>query len=151
MPTFVIGGLLGRMGGLIAGPVIDRVGARWIARFYLLPLGLGLVVLGAFDPLWSGYLFLMSAGATAGVSSTLLGTLWAELYGVRHLGAVRALVTACGVVASALSPALLGMLLSLGVPIEALPLGCAVYVAVGVAILLRQFSGGGMAPRPTAP
>ncbi|MEQ8398363.1 MFS transporter [Thalassobaculum sp.] len=127
---------------LVAGPVIDRFGARWTARFYLVPLGVGLLVLAVFDPIWSGYLFLMSAGATAGVSSTLLGTLWAELYGVRHLGAVRALVTACSVVASALSPASLGVLLNLGVPIEALPLGCAVYVAVGVAILVRQFSGG---------
>ncbi|EDP64013.1 major facilitator superfamily MFS_1 [alpha proteobacterium BAL199] len=128
---------------LIAGPVIDRVGARRTARFYLAPLGLGLLVLATFDPIWSGYLFLMSAGATAGVSATLLGTLWAELYGVRHLGAIRALVTACSVVASALSPALLGLLLDLGIPMEALALACAAYIVVSIVILLRLFSGGG--------
>ncbi len=125
---------------LVAGPVIDRIGARRTSRFYLAPLGLGLVVLAAFDPIWSGYLFLMSAGATAGFSSTLLGTLWAELYGVRHLGAIRALVTACSVVASALSPVLLGVLLDLGVSIEAIALGCAAYVGLGVVVLARMFA-----------
>jgi len=125
---------------LIAGPVIDRIGARRTSRFYLAPLGLGLVVLAVFDPIWAGYLFLMSAGATAGFSSTLLGTLWAELYGVRHLGAIRALVTACSVVASALSPVLLGVLLDLGVTIEAIALGCAAYIALGVAVLARMFA-----------
>lgn len=128
---------------LIAGPVIDRIGARRTARFYLAPLGLGLLVLAAFHPIWAGYVFLMSAGATAGFSSTLLGTLWAELYGVRHLGAIRALITACAVVASALSPVLMGVLLDLGVSIEALALGCAGYIVVGVAILARMFAPGG--------
>ena len=128
---------------LVAGPVIDRIGARRTSRFYLAPLGLGLLVLAAFEPVWSGYLFLMAAGTTAGFSSTLLGTLWAELYGVRHLGAIRALVTACSVVASALSPVLLGVLLDGGVSMEAIAVGCAVYVAVGVAILARLFSPGG--------
>lgn len=135
---------------LIAGPVIDRIGARRTSRFYLAPLGLGLVVLAAFDPIWSGYLFLMSAGTTAGFSSTLLGTLWAELYGVRHLGAIRALVTASSVVASALSPVLLGVLLDGGVTIEAIALGCAGYIALGVAILSRLFAPGGAGAAGTA-
>jgi len=128
---------------LIAGPVIDRIGARRTSRFYLAPIGFGLLVLAAFDSVWAGYLFLMSAGMTAGFSSTLLGTLWAELYGVRHLGAIRAMVTACSVVASALSPVLLGVLLDAGVTVEAIALGCAAYIALGVAILSRMFSPGG--------
>jgi len=136
---------------LVAGPVIDRIGARRTARFYLAPLGFGMVVLASFDPLWSGYLFLMAAGVTAGFSSTLLGTLWAELYGVLHLGAIRALVTACSVVASALSPALLGVLLDLGVSMEALAIGCAVYIALGVAILARLFSPARIAGADTSP
>lgn len=127
---------------LAAGQVIDRIGARRTARFYLAPLGLGLLVLGIFDPLWAGYLFLMSAGATAGFSSTLLGTLWAELYGVQNLGSIRALVTACSVVASALSPALLGALLDIGVSIEAIALGCAAYAAAGTASLALLFRPG---------
>ena len=135
---------------LIAGPVIDRIGARRTSRFYLAPLGLGLLVLAAFDPVWSGYLFLMAAGTTAGFSSTLLGTLWAELYGVRHLGAVRALVTACSVVASALSPVLLGVLLDGGVSMEAIAVGCAIYLAAGVVILARLFSPGGAGMTGTA-
>jgi len=127
---------------LIAGPVIDRVGARRVARVYLAPLGLACALLAAFDPLWAGYAFLAAAGATSGASGTVLGTLWAELYGVRHLGGIRALVTACSVVASALSPVLLGALLDIGVSIEALALGCVGYVAVGMIVLLRLFSAG---------
>jgi hypothetical protein len=61
---------------------------------------------------------------------------------VRHLGGIRALVPACSVVASALSPVLLGALLDIGVSIEALALGCVGYVAVGMIVLLRLFSAG---------
>lgn len=124
---------------LVAGPVIDRFGARRLALVYMAPLAVGVGILAAFGQLWAGLGFLAMAGATSGASSTLLSTLWAELYGVRHLGSIRALVTACSVVASALSPALLGWLLDLGVSMETLLVWCLGYLLVGMAILIRLY------------
>lgn len=129
---------------LVAGPAIDRVGARRVARFYLTPIGLGLVLLAANNSVWAGLFFLAMCGATSGASSTLLGTLWAEIYGVRHLGAIRALVSACTVVSSALSPALMGWALDAGISIEVIALACAVYIVAGIGVLVSLFSA---APR----
>lgn len=124
---------------LVTGPAIDRVGARRVARFYLTPLVGGLVLLSQSDAVWAGLFFLAMCGATSGASSTLLGTLWAEIYGVRHLGAIRALVTACTVVSSALSPAMMGWALDAGVSIEAIAVACAVYVVGGIGVLAALF------------
>lgn len=124
---------------LVTGPAVDRVGARRVARVYLAPLAAGLTLLAASDAVWAGLVFLALCGATSGASSTLLGTLWAEIYGVRHLGAIRALVSAFSVVSSALSPALMGWALDAGVSIEAIALACAAYVVCAIALLVTLF------------
>ena len=46
-----------------------------------------------------------------GVISAVWTALWAELYGVRHLGAIKSLGTSLGVFGTALSPALFGWIL----------------------------------------
>lgn len=131
---------------LITGPMVDRFGARRVAVVYLGPLALGLIVLASVDALWAGYVFLALCGVTSGASSTLLGTLWAEIYGVRHLGAIRALVTASSVVASALSPATMGWALDAGVSIEAIALACLAYILAGMVILVRLYGWVSMRP-----
>ena len=50
-------------------------------------------------------------GITTGFWLPFTGSLWAELYGVKNLGAVRALMHACMVFASALSPVMLGIII----------------------------------------
>ena len=50
-------------------------------------------------------------GLNLGISAPFLGALWAELYGVKNLGAIRALLHACIVFASALSPIMLGLII----------------------------------------
>jgi hypothetical protein len=71
--------------------------------------------------------------------------MWAEVYGVGHLGAIRALATSLSVVASALAPASLGWLIDAGVSMEAIAFGAAVYLgaatlSVAGAFLRRQAS-----------
>jgi hypothetical protein len=61
---------------------------------------------------------MLLAGCTSAGGVTLLGALWAELYGTRHLGANRALAVAATVFASALSPGVMGWLIDGGIGIE---------------------------------
>ncbi|NNF80955.1 MAG: MFS transporter, partial [Rhizobiales bacterium] len=93
---------------LTAGPLIDRLTAARIMPFYLLPLAAGLILLApAVDPLWVlAYLFL--GGINSGLYFAGLTALWAELYGVRHLGAIKSTVGAISVFASALGPVTVG-------------------------------------------
>ena len=51
-------------------------------------------------------------GASSGLYFTGFSALWAELYGAKHLGAIKSLTNAVMVFSSALGPALVGSLLN---------------------------------------
>ena len=120
---------------LITGPLVDRFGARSVAPFYMLPMTLGCVALGLSDSIIAGVVFLSAIGVTSGASSNVLSTLWAELYGVRNLGAIKALVNAALVGSSALSPFTMGWFLDQGVAIETIIFACVGYGVVAMIIL----------------
>ncbi len=111
---------------LAAGPLIDRLTAARIMPFYLLPLAAGLLLLvPGSNPLWIiPYLFL--GGLNSGVYFAGMTALWAELYGVRYLGAIKSTVGAITVFASALGPVTVGLMLDNGLSIEVV---CAAFAA----------------------
>lgn len=57
-------------------------------------------------------------GFAIGCSGATQGALWPELYGTTHLGAIRSMTAAGIVLASAIAPGLVGMLLDAGVSLE---------------------------------
>ncbi|WP_046112764.1 MFS transporter [Aquincola tertiaricarbonis] len=104
---------------LITGPRIDRgTAAQWLP-VYLLPLGAGCLVLGLVPAAWAVPVFMVLFGITDGIALTLMGALWPELFGVRHVGAIRAVVVSVLVTASAAGPGLGGVLIDAGVPFPA--------------------------------
>ena len=66
---------------------------------------------------------------------TGITALWAELYGPLYLGSIRSFVVAVTVLASALGPPSMGILIDIGISIETI---CAIFAAycTGAAILL---------------
>jgi MFS family permease len=120
---------------LLAGPLVDRVGARRLVPFMLLPLGLALLVLAMTRHPAGALAYLVLAGLTSGVAGPTVGALWAELYGVAHLGAIRALVTSLGVFATAVSPVLMGLLIDAEATMETIALLCLAYAGVGSGLL----------------
>jgi len=99
---------------LLAGQLVDRLSARALLPFYLIPFGLGLVLLSLVDAPWSAYGFMALYGVSDGFSLALFGALWPEVYGTRYLGAIRGGIVAMMVLASALGPGLSGALIDLG-------------------------------------
>ncbi len=136
---------------LVAGGTMDRLSARKVFPFSLLPLGAGLVLLMIHDAPWAAYAFMASLGATMGMSATLQTALWAELYGIRHLGAIRAMMGSFMVLSTAASPILTGFILTGGSDfgdrdgLEGLLAGAVISVAVGtlmaLGILVRRRAG----------
>jgi MFS family permease len=124
---------------LISGTLIDKFGARRVSPYYLLPLGAGLVILGTFNAPISALVFMALAGINGGMGQTLMGTLWAELYGVRHLGAVRGLVFGLLVIVSATAPPILGVLYDNGTTVETIALYSAGYCLFGSVLLAWLF------------
>jgi len=99
---------------LSSGVLIDRYGAIRLMYWFLVPMALSTAVLGAFvDPL-ATWAYMGFAGMCAGISTTMASALWSEVYGVVHIGAIRALAFSLVVLASAGSPILFGWILDQG-------------------------------------
>ncbi len=113
---------------LVTGPTIDRSNAVRLLAWFLAPLFAGLIVLASFESAATIIVFMMLAGTTSGASTTISGALWAEVYGVTHIGAIKAMATALMVVATALSPAILGWLIDGGVSFGTILYAMALYV-----------------------
>ncbi len=119
---------------LACGPVTDRRGAARVFPFALLPMAAGLAFVAAFDGAWVCTAYLVAMGVTAGAASTVTGALWAELYGVLHTGAIRALISALMVFSTALTPALMGFAFDAGVTVSAIAVIWIGYVAVSTCL-----------------
>ncbi|MBP5857926.1 MFS transporter [Marivibrio halodurans] len=131
--------------GLIYGVVIDRIGAARALPYFLPGMVIACIVLATGDHPLTVWIFMIFGGANAGMTQTLGSALWAEVYGVRHLGAIRALTTACMVFSTAASPFILGALIDAGLDIETILLLCAGYAAIGVGLSIA--GRGRYAPR----
>ena len=113
--SFVVMSSLTITFALIAGHLVDRYSASRILPHFLLPLAIACLVLGGFEGQWSAFVFMAFLGISYGISSTLAGALWPEIYGLKHLGSVRAIVVALMVLSTAMGPGVTGYLIDLGV------------------------------------
>ncbi len=101
---------------LIAGMLIDRFSAVALLPIYLVPLAVACFVLAAAQREWGIYVFMAFLGSSYGLSSTLFGAVWPEVYGTRHLGSIRAIIIALMVFATAMGPGITGFLIDIRVP-----------------------------------
>ncbi len=100
---------LGRiLNSFVTGPQVDRYTAIKLFPFYQIPMALGLLTLALFDQAWSVLLGYFLFGLTVGSGGTIKSAIWAELYGVRHLGAIKSSIATIMVLSTSLSPALFG-------------------------------------------
>ena len=89
---------------IVSGRLVDKVSARRLVPVYLTPLALACLVLGVSDAPAAAPLAFALFGTSTGLSAVIMGAVWAELYGVTHLGAIRALSQSAMVFASGLAP-----------------------------------------------
>jgi MFS family permease len=121
---------------IYSGTLIDRFGARRVVPLFLLPLALALVVINLSDHRFLVWPYMLLMGVSSGMYFTGLSALWAELYGPKHLGAIKSLTNAIMVFASALGPALVGGLLQWGMPFSGVMLMLAGFCLVATALLV---------------
>ena len=110
---------------LLSGLLVDRIGARAVLPWFVLPLTLGVLLLAASNTPYAALLAMALVGLTAGSGNTVLTAGLAEIYGTSSLGTVRALAVAAMVLASAASPAMAGLALDAGAPVAAILLAFA--------------------------
>ncbi|MCB1490338.1 MAG: MFS transporter [Rhodobiaceae bacterium] len=120
----------------IAGWSVDRWSARQFLPLTILPMGLGALVLAFGTVPATVTVAMVLFGFTAGFQSTTAAALWPEVYGTRHLGAIRALAMSAMVFASAASPYVLGTLIDRGVPFDNQLVVMAAYMMAATAVLV---------------
>ncbi|MGH8328409.1 MAG: MFS transporter, partial [Steroidobacteraceae bacterium] len=81
----------------------------------LVPLAVASAAVGLITPVWGVYVFMFLLGISSGFTSTLLGALWPEVYGLANLGGIRAIIVSAIVLSTALGPGLSGELIDRGV------------------------------------
>ena len=118
--SYVLLGIFSIIGLIFGGPIIDKHNTKKIILFALLPLFLGVLTLIFFDSYFSMLVYMSLLGLNLGISPSFIGSLWAELYGLESLGSVKALLHACSVFASALSPVIFGYIIDAGFGIIAI-------------------------------
>ena len=139
--TYVAYALIKVATALVAGVLIDRWSAATLAPWTMPVLSLSLVVLALADHPLAAWVFMILMGIHMGLHMATSSALWPELYGRRHLGAIKALVMSLGVLASALGPPLFGWVLDTGSGPAGLLLACAAYGLIA-AFLMRMAVAG---------
>jgi predicted MFS family arabinose efflux permease len=120
---------------LFCGPLIDKVGATKLVPVMLLPMAVGLLVAGTLRQPWAVWPYFIFLGGSIGISHTAVSAMWAELYGVGSIGAIKSVVTALAVLASAIGPVIMGGCMDAGISIERVCLYFAVYVLAASALI----------------
>ena len=73
-------------------------------------------------------------GFNLGLSAPFMGSLWAEIYGVKSIGTAKALLHGVGVFASALSPVIFGYAIDWGLGIVAIFLISSIMIIVSAVL-----------------
>ena len=100
-----------------------------------MPLLLATVILFYFDSSISSFIFLGLIGISNGLANVLGSSTWAEIYGVKHIGSIKALTTALMVFSTAFGTALFGILIDYGFSIEQIAVVSGAYILSSIILL----------------
>jgi MFS family permease len=129
---YAVGSLIA---GLLAGPLIDRITAVRVIPMFLVPMIGALLIIATFDHAFWAWPYLFLLGVNVGINYTGLAALWAEIYGVGHIGAIRSLIVSFSVLASALGPPVMGAMMDAPISMERIAAIFALY-CVGATVLM---------------
>ena len=119
----------------LSGFLIDKFTSRKLLIYMNIPLLLSVVILYFFDTPITAFLFLGLVGISNGFANILGSSTWAELYGVKYLGSIKALTTALMVFATAFGTALFGLLIDLGFTVGDIALISGFYILFSLILL----------------
>ena len=133
--SFMVYSILSVVTLLISGFLIDKFTSRKLLIFMNIPLLLSTLVLIFFDTSITSFIFLGLIGISNGLANVLGSSTWAEIYGVKHIGSIKALSTALMVFSTAFGTALFGLLIDQGYSIEQIAFVSFVYIFISIILL----------------
>ena len=134
--SFMVYSILSVATLLITGFLIDKFTARKLLIYMNIPLLIATIIIMFFDQSYSAFIFLGLIGISNGLANVLGSATWAEVYGVKHIGSIKALTTALMVFSTAFGTALFGFLIDIDFSIEQIALVSATFISLSIFLLL---------------
>jgi len=119
----------------LSGFLIDKFSSRKLLIYMNIPLLLAAIILFFFDTPIIAFIFLGLVGSSNGFANILGSSTWAELYGVKYLGSIKALSTALMVFATAFGVALFGYLIDIGFTVGDIAVVSGIYIFISLILL----------------
>ena len=120
----------------MSGFLVDKFTGRKLILYMNLPLLLAMYTLFQFNHQMSAYIFLGLIGVSNGLANILGSSTWAEIYGVKYIGSIKALTTAFMVFSTAFGTAVFGLLIDNGFSIENIAFVGGAYIVISLALLV---------------
>lgn len=137
---FVFYGCAHWFASMYSGVLVDRYSGVQLLKFFPLPMLAGLLIPVVTNGDWVAYLLMVLLGTSVGAGSPIISALWVEVYGTKHLGAIRALISSLAVVSTSASPILFGYLIDWGISGRTFFIWLGVYVFVAALLAFFSFS-----------
>ena len=118
-----------------SGFLIDKFSSRRLLIYMNIPLLLSTFVLYYFDSAISSFIFLGLIGISNGLANVLGSATWAEIYGVKHIGSIKALTTSLMVFSTAFGTAFFGLLIDYSFSIEQIAIVSGSYILIAIITL----------------
>jgi len=134
--SFMVYSVLSVITLLISGFLIDKFTSRKLLIYMNIPLLISALVLIFLDIPISAFVFLRLLGVSNGFANVLGSSTWAEIYGVKYIGSIKALTTALMVFSTAFGTALFGLLIDKSFSIEQIAFVSVIYISISKALLL---------------
>ncbi len=119
-----------------SGFLVDKFTSRKLIPIMNIPLLIAMFVLFYYQHEMSALVFLGLVGISNGLANVLGSSTWAEIYGVKFIGSIKALTTAFMVFSTAFGTAVFGLLIDKGFSIETIALISAIYIIISLVLLI---------------
>jgi predicted MFS family arabinose efflux permease len=119
-----------------SGFLVDKFTSRKLIPIMNIPLLLAMIVLFYYQNEIYAYLFLGLIGVSNGFGNVLGSSTWAEIYGVKYIGSIKALTTAFMVFATAFGTAVFGILIDNDFTIENIAFVAGAYIIISLILLM---------------
>jgi predicted MFS family arabinose efflux permease len=133
--SFMVYSVLSVITLFLTGFLIDKFSSRKLLIYMNIPLFISALILFYFSSPVSSFIFLGLIGISNGLANVLGSATWAEIYGVKYIGSIKALTTALMVFSTAFGTALFGILIDKGFSIEQIALVSASYILIAIFLL----------------
>jgi MFS family permease len=120
---------------LLSGWSLDKLGTPRLLPFIQVPMIAAFIIFALAQSTLMITLGFVMLGITAGAGATLPSAFWAEFYGTKFIGSIKALAAAVMVLGSAIGPGITGVMIDYGIGLETQFYWIAGYFALATIVL----------------